>query len=112
MNKLPMNKRVAIISALCEGCSLRSTSRMVGVSINTVTKLMVDVGEACFAYQNRVMRNLNCQRLQIDEIWCFCYCKEKNVPEDRRGDMGIGDIWTFAAIEADTKLGNRSRPAQ
>jgi IS1 family transposase len=104
MNKLPLEKRVAIISALVEGNSLRSTSRMVGVSINTVTKLLVDIGRACSIYQDRVMRNLTCQRLQIDEIWSFCYCKEKNVPDDRRDDMSIGDVWTFAAIDADTKL--------
>jgi IS1 family transposase len=104
MNILPLEKRVNIISALVEGNSLRSTSRMVGVSINTVTKLLVDVGRACSVYQDRVMRNLTCQRLQIDEIWSFCYCKEKNVPDDRRDDMSIGDVWTFAAIDADTKL--------
>jgi IS1 family transposase/lambda repressor-like predicted transcriptional regulator len=114
MNKLPINKRIAIISALVEGCSLRSTSRMVGVSINTVTKLLVDVGTVCAQYQHRVMRNLNCQRLQIDEIWAFCYCKEKNVPAREHDTFGIGDVWTFAAIDADTKLvpswmhGNRS----
>lgn len=104
MNKLPLPKRVAIISALVEGNSLRSTSRMVGVSINTVTKLLVEVGKACSDYQDRVMRNLSCKRLQIDEIWAFCYAKEKNVPDARRGQFGYGDVWTFVAIDADTKL--------
>lgn len=104
MNKLPIVKRVAIISALVEGNSLRSTSRMVGVSINTVTKLLVDVAKACEAYQDRVMKSLSCKRLQIDEIWSFCYSKEKNVPEDKAGIFGYGDVWTFVAIDADTKL--------
>ena len=104
MNKLPIEKRVAIISALVEGNSLRSTSRMVGCSINTVTKLLVDVAKACDAYQSRVMKNLPCRRLQIDEIWSFCYSKAKNVPEEKRDVFGYGDVWTFVAIDADTKL--------
>src|SRR4051794_2935945 len=104
MNQLPLEKRVAIVSALIEGCSLRSTSRMVGVSINTVTKLLVDLGKACNAYQGRVMRNLKCKRLQIDEIWSFCYSKQKNVPEELQGHFGVGDVWTFCGIDAETKL--------
>ncbi len=104
MNKLPIEKRVAIISALVEGNSLRSTSRMVGVSINTVTKLLIDVGTACSEYQNKVMRNLQCRRLEIDEIWAFCYAKQKNVPVEMQGTFGIGDVWTFVAIDAETKL--------
>jgi IS1 family transposase len=114
MNKLPIEKRCAIISALVEGCSMRSTSRMVGVSINTVTKLLVDVGQACCEYQDHAMKNLTCQRLQIDEIWAFCGSKAKNVPHDKLGCFGHGDVWTFVAIDADTKLvpswmhGNRS----
>lgn len=104
MNKLPIEKRVAIISALVEGNSLRSTSRMVGVSINTVTKLLIDVGSACSEYQSRVMRNLTCHRLQLDEIWCYCYAKAKNVPAEKQDEFGYGDVWTFVAIDADTKL--------
>ena len=104
MNKLPIQKRVAIISALVEGNSLRSTSRMVGCSINTVTKLLIDVATACDSYQARVMRNLACRRLQIDEIWSFCYSKAKNVPADKRDTFGFGDVWTFVAIDAETKL--------
>lgn len=104
MNQLPLEKRVAIISALVEGNSLRSTSRMVGCSINTVTKLLVNVGRACSVYQDRVMRNLHCRRLQIDEIWAFCYAKKKNVPADLQGQFGYGDVWTFVAIDAETKL--------
>jgi IS1 family transposase len=104
MNKLPLAKRVSVISALVEGSSIRSTSRMTGVAINTVIKLLIDAGKACSEYQSRVMRNLNCRRLQIDEIWCFCYSKQKNVPERLQGTFGVGDVWTFAAIDAETKL--------
>lgn len=104
MNKLNTAKRVAILSALVEGNSLRSTQRMTGVSINTVTKLLVDAGAACEKYQDEVMRNLKCERIQCDEIWCYCYAKEKNVPADKKGIKGFGDVWTWVAIDADTKL--------
>src|SRR5947207_15293055 len=104
MNKLPMHKRCQIISALTEGNSLRSTSRMVGVSINTVVNLMLNVGRACAVYHSRAMQNLTCNRLQIDEIWGFCYAKEKNVPVAHKGEFGYGDVWTFTAIDADTKI--------
>lgn len=104
MNKLPTEKRVAILSALVEGCSLRSTSRMVGVSINTVTKLLEDTGRTCARYLFDNMRNLPCKTLQVDEIWSFCYAKQKNVPEAMQGAFGVGDVWTFTAIDAETKL--------
>lgn len=104
MNKLPVSKRVAILKALTEGCSLRSTSRMVGVSINTVTKLLIDAGRACAEYQHDAMRNLPCKRLQLDEIWSFVAMKDKNVPADRKDEAGIGSIWTWTAICAETKL--------
>src|ERR1019366_9239186 len=104
MNILPLEKRVNILAALVEGCSLRSTSRMTHTSINTVTKLLVDVGQACANYQDRVMKNLTCKRLEIDEIWAYCYSKQKNVPEGMENTFGIGDVWTFVAIDADTKL--------
>lgn len=104
MNMLSMKKRTAIVSALVEGNSLLSTSRMVGVSINTVTKLLIDVGRACNAYQSRVMRNLSCRRLQIDEIWAFCYAKKMNVPAEKQGQFGYGDVWIFVAIDAEAKL--------
>src|SRR5438552_17531639 len=98
MNKLPKAKRVAILSALVEGNSLRSTTRMVGVSINTVTKLLIDAGTACAKYQHKTLRNLNCKRLQCDEIWSFCYCKQKNVSPLKEGVLGFGDVWTWTAI--------------
>lgn len=104
MNKLAISDRVAILRALTEGCSLRSTSRMVGVSINTVTKLLVDAGKACSAYQDKAMQNLSCKRLQLDEIWGFVYAKEKNVPVEMKGQLGVGSVWTWIAIDAETKI--------
>lgn len=104
MNKLPLKKRAQIIGLLVEGTSLRATSRLADCSINTVTKLLIDVGTACAAYQDKTLRNLPCKRLQCDEIWSFVYSKQKNVPEDKRGEFGVGDVWTWTAIDADTKL--------
>src|SRR5260370_40164145 len=104
MNNLPQDKRVKILSALAEGCSMRSTSRMEGVSINTVVKLLVEGGRACATYHDQVMRGLLCERLQVDEIWSFVYAKQKNVPSEHQGKFGYGDVWTFTAIDADTKL--------
>lgn len=104
MNKLPIEKRIAILKGLVEGCSLRSITRMVGVSINTVTKMLVDAGHACAKYQHEVMRNLPCTRMECDEIWSYCQMKQKNVPDERKEEWGIGDVWTWTAIDADTKL--------
>lgn len=104
MNQLSTEKRVAILSALVEGNSLRSTSRMIGVSINTVTKLLVEAGKTAAKYQDEVMRNLPCGRLQLDEIWSFCGMKQKNVPDERKDEFGLGDVYTWVAIDADTKL--------
>ncbi len=104
MNKLPLAKRVLILTALAEGSSMRSASRLAGVSINTVTKLLVDAGKACARYQHDKLRNLKCARFEVDEIWGFCSMKAKNVPDERKGEWGIGDVWTFTAIDAETKL--------
>lgn len=104
MNRLDIKKRTQILSCLVEGNSLRSTSRIVGVSINTVVKLLCEVGEASSVYQNKTLRNLSSKRIQCDEIWSFCYSKEKNVPKDKRGIFGYGDVWTWTAIDADSKL--------
>lgn len=104
MNKLTTSKRVQIISALVEGNSLRATSRMTGASKVTILRLLESLGAACSVYQDRVLRNLNCERIQCDEIWQFCYAKEKNVPADKRGQFGFGDVWTWAAMCADSKL--------
>ena len=89
---------------MAEGNSLRATSRLCDVSINTVTKLLVDVGHASAEYQDKVLRGLNCRRIQCDEIWAFCYSKQKNVPAEFQGQFGYGDVWTWTALCADTKL--------
>lgn len=104
MNRLPIQERAKIIGMLIEGLSLRAASRLADVSINTVTKLLVDVGSASAEYQDRTLRNLKCKRVQCDEIWAFVYAKEKNVPADKKGRFGFGDVWTWTAIDADTKL--------
>jgi IS1 family transposase/lambda repressor-like predicted transcriptional regulator len=104
MNRLSRENRVQIIRALTEGCSLRSVSRMAGVSINTVTKLLVDVGRVCADYQDRALRGLTCKQIQCDEIWSFCYAKQKNVPPELNGVYGYGDVWTWTALDAETKL--------
>ena len=104
MNKLPLAKRAQIIGLLVEGTSLRATSRLADCSINTVTKLLVDVGTACAEYQDKTLRNLPCKRIQCDEIWSFVYSKQKNIPEEMRGQYGVGDVWTWTAIDAETKL--------
>lgn len=104
MNKLSRAKRTQVISALVEGNSIRATVRMTGVAKNTITKLLAQLGQVCSEYQDEVMRDLKCRRIQCDEIWSFCYSKEKNVPEEYQGKAGYGDVWTWVAIDADTKL--------
>jgi IS1 family transposase len=103
-NVLSTADRAAVVAALVEGCSIRSTSRMTDVSRNTVTKLLLDLAAVCARYSDEHLVNLPCKRLQVDEIWEFCYAKAKNVPADKRGIFGYGDVWTFAAIDAETKL--------
>jgi IS1 family transposase len=104
MNRLSTERRAAIVASLVEGNSLRATVRMTGAAKNTVTKLLVDVGAACSEYQDRVMRDLRCGVMEVDEIWAFCYAKQKNVPEEHKGTFGYGDVWTWTALCADTKL--------
>jgi IS1 family transposase len=104
MNKLSTEKRVQILQMLCEGSSMRSISRIADVSINTVTKLLVDAGKICSDYQDKAFRNLTCKRIQCDEIWSFCYSKEKNVPEDKKDEFGYGDVYTWTAICDESKL--------
>lgn len=103
MNRLSIEDRAQILSLLVEGNSLRSITRITGKSINTVTKLLIDVGSACLIYQTETLRNLTCKRVQCDEIWSFCGMKQKNVPKEREGEE-IGDVYTYTAICADTKL--------
>ena len=104
MNKLPLSKRVMILGLLVEGSSMRSVSRTVGVSINTVTKLMEDAGRVCAAYHDATVRGVKARHVQCDEIWAFCYAKAKNVPTAKAAPNGAGDVWTWTAIERDTKL--------
>jgi IS1 family transposase len=104
MNRLSTEKRAQILSMLGEGNSLRATTRMAGCSINTVSKLLLDIGDACAVYQSRTLVDLPCKVIEADEIWSFCYAKAKNVPEDRKGEPGVGDVWTWVAIDADSKL--------
>jgi IS1 family transposase len=104
MNKLSTAERARIVSCLVEGNSLRATARITGFARMTIEKLLRDLGTACAEYQDRTLRNLPCKRIQADEIWSFCYAKAKNVPADKRGEWGYGDIWTWTAIDADTKL--------
>src|ERR1035441_5943523 len=104
MNKLSRTKQAQVVAALVEGCSINSTVRMTGVSKVTILKLLSALGPACADYQDRVFRNLTCKRIQCDEIWAFCYAKEKNVPAEKRNQFGFGDVWTWVAIDADTKL--------
>jgi IS1 family transposase len=103
-NVLSTSDRAAVVAALVEGCSIRSTSRMTAVSRNTVTKLLLDLAASCQKYADEHLVNLPCRRLQVDEIWEFVYAKQKNVPTEMRGTFGVGDVWTFAAIDAETKL--------
>jgi IS1 family transposase len=104
MNKLPLAKRTQILNMLVEGSSLRSISRVVDVSINTVTKLMVDAGHVCDAFHDEKVRGVNSKRVQCDEIWSFVAAKAKNVPNMKTPVDGAGDVWTWTGLDADTKL--------
>ncbi|MFZ1906057.1 MAG: IS1 family transposase [Steroidobacteraceae bacterium] len=104
MNKLPIAKRAQILGLLVEGNSLRAASRLADCSINTVSKLLVDVGLACSIFQNNELRNLPCKRVQCDEIWSFVYAKAKNAPAEMKATGQAGDCWTWTALDADTKL--------
>ena len=104
MNKLSPERRAQVISALVEGNSIRATCRMTGTAKGTVLKLLADVGEVCRDYQDKHVRKLTSRRIQCDEIWAFCHAKEKNVPEEKKGQFGYGDVWTWTAIDADSKL--------
>jgi IS1 family transposase len=103
MNRLTTEKRAQIIGALVEGNSIRATVRMTGAAKNTITKLLIDLGTACEEYQDRTLRDLPCGVVEVDEIWAFCYAKPKNVPEEHQDTFG-GDVWTWTALDADTKL--------
>jgi IS1 family transposase len=104
MNKLPLAKRVQILSLLCEGSSMRSISRVVDVSINTVAKALIDAGEACSDLHDKHVRGVKASRVQCDEIWSFTYAKQKNVAGAKAAPDGAGDTWTWTALDADSKL--------
>lgn len=104
MNRLTTEKRAQIIGCLVEGNSIRATVRITGAAKNTITKLLVDLGAACATYQDQTLRDLPCKTLEADEIWNFCYAKQKNVPDEHKGTFGYGDVWTWVAICADTRL--------
>ncbi|HYN10815.1 MAG TPA: DDE-type integrase/transposase/recombinase [Vicinamibacterales bacterium] len=105
MNRLRTPQRVAVVKALVEGNSIRSTVRLTGVAKNTVVKLLVELGAAVAEYQDKTLRNLPSKRVQCDEIWSFCYAKKKNVtPEIRKKNPAAGDVWTWTAIDSDSKL--------
>lgn len=104
MNRLPRWKRILILNLLVEGNSLRGTSRLADVSINTVTKLLVDLGRACEVYHNKFVRRLSCRNVQCDELWSFIYAKDNHLTREMRENPDIGSIWTWTTLCADTKL--------
>lgn len=104
MNKLPTAKRVQMLSMLCEGASMRSVSRVADVSINTVAKLLADAGKACAEHHDEAVRNVRAKRVQADEIWSFAHCKQRNVATAKAAPEGVGDVWTWTALDADSKL--------
>lgn len=104
MNRLSTEKRGQVVGLLCEGMSIRAIARVTGVARNTVDKLLGDLGTACTEYMDAAFRNLDCKIIEADEIWAFCYSKAKNVPIEHEGEFGYGDVWTWTAIDAETKL--------
>ena len=104
MNRLPAEKRAQILTLLVEGSSMRSAARIVDVSINTVSKLLADAGEACARHHDATVRNVTARRIQADEIWSFCYAKQRRVATAKAAPEGAGDVWTWTALDQDTKL--------
>lgn len=104
MNVLPIEKKAQVLQLLVEGMSMRAVTRVTGVSINTVTKLLIDAGQACAEYQDTAIRNIKAKRVECDEIWGFCHSKQKNVAPENAGVLGYGDVWTWVALDADSKL--------
>jgi IS1 family transposase len=104
MNRVGIEKRAQILGMMVEGVSIRAIARMTNASKKTIVKLLADAGKACAEYQDKALRNLSCQRIQADEIWSFVYAKQRNVPQEKRGQFGYGDVWTWTALDSDTKL--------
>ena len=104
MNKLTHEKRCAVVRCLVDGCSVRATVRMTGVAKNTIQRITRELGEACLNFQDKMLRNIQSRRVQCDEVWCFCDGKDKNLPDEMRGEPGVGSMWTWTAMDAETKL--------
>jgi len=104
MNRLSTERRGRIVGCLVEGMSIRATVRLTGAAKNTVTKLLVDLGQACSDYQDRVLRDLPSKRIECDEIWSFVDAKDRNLPEHMQDESGVGSVWTWTAIDSDSKL--------
>jgi len=104
MNKLPNEQRARVIAALCEGVSINSIVRMTGIAHTTILRLLVEVGTACRRFHDARVRYVAPERVQLDEVWSFCYAKQKNVPAELQGTPGIGSVWTWTALDADSKL--------
>jgi hypothetical protein len=104
MRQLTKEQRCAVVRCLVDGVSVRGTVRITGVSKNTIQKLTRELGEAVLQFQDNALRNIKSKRVQCDEVWAFCYAKDKNLPDAMRGMPGIGSIWTWTALDADTKL--------
>src|SRR6266550_1726866 len=116
MNRLSMERRAQVIQALVEGTSVRATCRMTGTAKGTVLRLLAEVGTACAAFHDRMVRGIKAKRIQCDEIWSFTYGKERNLPDKLRGTPGVGDTWTWVGLDAESKLavswlvGDRNAP--
>jgi IS1 family transposase len=104
LNKLSLERRARILACLCEGNSIRATCRLLDCSKDAVLKLVVDAGEVCAIYHDAHVQGVTSNRIQVDEVWSFVHAKAKNVPQERRGEFGYGDVWTWTAIDADSKL--------
>ncbi|MDQ3564814.1 MAG: hypothetical protein M3436_11945 [Pseudomonadota bacterium] len=104
MNRLNIKARAQILGPMVEGMSIRAIARMTGASKKTIVKLLAEAGKSIHRVPDQVFRNLTCKRIQCDEVWSFCYAKEKNVPPSKKGVFGYGDVWTWTAVCADTKL--------
>ncbi len=105
MRKLTHGQRTQVVNCLIEGCSIRATVRITGIAKKTVMRVLAEVGAVCGSYEDRILRNLSCRRIQLDELWGFNYCKAKNVtPEIAARVQGAGDVWLWVAIDAETKL--------
>ena len=104
MNKLPKHKRIMILSLLVEGSSMSSAARITGVSFNTIAKLLTNAGNACAKYHDETVQNVRARKVQVDEIWSFCYAKAKNVARAKNAPSFAGDVWTWTALDSDSKM--------